>query len=169
MWTWCHEQDQASLANAEWPSRCFVLCQYAKNLNRKLCKTMDWHVLVYLAGLGHSPDIPPREKCKQCSLNRSWTDETIFIKWKLDWWNNSLLTRSWTDDRNLGSVAKTWYSDETNPKTNLHVYDPHIWWNTFFVQMEAGLMKKIGLMTVISANVGVFIGGEMSGGNVRIP
>jgi len=32
---------------------------------------------------------------------------------------------------------KTFYNDETNPKTDLTDY--HIWWNTFFAQMEAGL------------------------------
>jgi len=26
---------------------------------------------------------------------------------------------SWTDERNLGCVAKTWNHDETNPKTDL--------------------------------------------------
>ena len=43
--------------------------------------------------------------------------------------------------KNLGCVANTWNNDETNPKTD--IIEPHIWWNTFFVQMEAGLMKKV--------------------------
>jgi len=47
----------------------------------------------------------------------------IFIKYKLDCWNYSWLTRSWTDDRILGRVVKTFYDDETNPKTDLT--DPH--------------------------------------------
>jgi len=35
-----------------------------------------------------------------------------------------LLTRSWTDETILRCVAKTFYNDETNPKTDLE--DPHI-------------------------------------------
>jgi len=38
-------------------------------------------------------------------------------------------------------MAKTFYNDETNQRTDLT--DLHIWWNTFFVQMEAGLMKIV--------------------------
>jgi len=38
-------------------------------------------------------------------------------------------------------VAKTFYNDETNPKTDLT--DPHIRRNTFFVQIKAGLMKVV--------------------------
>jgi len=36
----------------------------------------------------------------------------------------SFLIRSWTDERILDLVAKTFYNDETNPKTDLT--DPHI-------------------------------------------
>jgi len=32
-------------------------------------------------------------------------------------------------------------NDETNPKTDL--IDPHIWWDTFSVQLEAGLMRIV--------------------------
>jgi len=37
--------------------------------------------------------------------------------------------------------VKTFYNDETNPKTDLA--NPHVWWNMFFVQMAAGLMKIV--------------------------
>jgi len=33
------------------------------------------------------------------------------------------------------------YNDKTNPKTDLT--DHLIWWSTFFVQIEAGLMKMV--------------------------
>jgi len=36
----------------------------------------------------------------------------------------SLLSRSWSDEKFLGRVAKTLYNDETNPKADLT--DPHI-------------------------------------------
>jgi len=38
------------------------------------------------------------------------------------------------------------YNDEANTKTDLT--DPHIWWNTFFVQMEAGLMKVVQSLNI---------------------
>jgi len=38
-------------------------------------------------------------------------------------------------------VGKKFYNDETNPKTDLT--NPHICRSTFFVQMEAGLMKVV--------------------------
>jgi len=36
----------------------------------------------------------------------------------------SLLTRSWSDEKSIGLVDKTFYNDETYPKTDLT--DPHI-------------------------------------------
>ena len=53
----------------------------------------------------------------------------FFVKQKLGWWKNS-----WLSSENV-------YYDETNPKTDLA--DHHTWWNTFYVQMEAGLMKVV--------------------------
>jgi len=53
----------------------------------------------------------------------------FFVNCKLEWWK-----KSWLCSENVNN-------DETNPKTDL--IDPHIWLNTFFVQMEAGLMKKV--------------------------
>jgi len=41
----------------------------------------------------------------------------------------------------LDWVAKKFYDDETNLKTDL--IDPYIWRNMFFVQMEAELMKIV--------------------------
>jgi len=66
---------------------------------------------------------------KESLLSRSWIDE------------NSLLTRSWTDESILGWVAKTFYDDEATLKTDL--INSNIWWNVFFVEMEAGLMKIV--------------------------
>jgi len=48
--------------------------------------------------------LPPGEKCTYDCWNRNWNDKTIFFKQMLDWWNNSLLTRSWTGERNLCCV-----------------------------------------------------------------
>jgi len=46
-----------------------------------------------------------------------------------------LFTRSWTDETILGSVAKMFYNiDETSAKA--YLTNTHIWWNTFFVQID---------------------------------
>ena len=51
------------------------------------------------------------------------------------------LLRSWIEAKILCWVTETFYSDETNPKTDLT--DPHIKWRTFFVQMETGFMRVV--------------------------
>ena len=65
-----------------------------------------------------------------------WYNTTVFDAIQLFW-----LQYNWADEKILGWVAKTFYNDEANPKTDLT--DPDIWWNTFFVQIEAGLMKVV--------------------------
>ena len=79
-----------------------------------------------------------------------------------------MLTRSRNGERNLCCVEKTLKIDEINPKIDLN--DPYIWWKTFFVEMEVGLMEVVRsvnrswIMTLSSAYTELFILGKSSRG-----
>jgi len=53
-----------------------------------------------------------------------------FINLKLDWWQNFLLTRSWTDENILVYVVKMWRALDSNDINQNP--GPNNWWNTFF-------------------------------------
>jgi len=67
---------------------------------------------------------------KQYSSSRCWIDETI--PWSLE---------AGVIKKNLCCVAKTLKLDEISPKIDIN--DPYIWWKTFFVEMEVGLMEIV--------------------------
>jgi len=68
----------------------------------------------------------------------------VFINLKLDWWKHFLLTRSWIDENILVYIVKMW-SALHNHDINQNV-GPNIWWNTFFVYIEVGIVESNAML-----------------------
>ena len=92
---------------------------------------------------------------KQYFSSIGWIDETIrYVNEKLDWWKKSLLCSENVKNKEISDI------NDLN--------DHYIWWNTFFVQMEPGLMEivwslEVRFLTLISAYDRAIHVGEMSG------
>ena len=81
---------------------------------------------------------------EQSCINRSCTDEKVFMNLKLDWWKNFLLTRSWIDEKILVYAVKMWCKLRNNDINQNP--DPNIWLNTFFVEMEVGIDESNAIL-----------------------